>query len=168
MAMADRIVVLDKGRVQQFATPAEVYGLPANRFVAEFMGPCLFLPVAREAQNGTGAFWTRRPDGSRLQALAPPNRLLPTHGLGIVIRPEHLVLHPPEGGAAPEINRLAARLLARDFLGAAEELTLRLETGEEVVVRAPAGGVGAALEIGAPVALAVDPAHCLLVPEDMA
>ncbi|UED83254.1 ABC transporter ATP-binding protein [Streptomyces profundus] len=38
MALADRIVVLDGGVVQQIGTPEEIYGSPANRFVADFMG----------------------------------------------------------------------------------------------------------------------------------
>lgn len=38
MTLADRVVVLDKGRVQQIGTPAELYRRPANRFVASFIG----------------------------------------------------------------------------------------------------------------------------------
>jgi len=46
MTMADRIVVLDKGRIAQVGTPLELYDRPANRFVAEFIGsPSMnFLP----------------------------------------------------------------------------------------------------------------------------
>jgi ABC-type sugar transport system ATPase subunit len=38
LTLADRIVVLDKGRIQQIGTPEEVYRSPANRFVASFIG----------------------------------------------------------------------------------------------------------------------------------
>ncbi len=38
MALADRIVILNEGRVEQAATPAEIYKHPASRFVAEFIG----------------------------------------------------------------------------------------------------------------------------------
>ncbi len=38
MSMADRIVIMDRGRVQQVGTPWEIYGKPANRFVADFIG----------------------------------------------------------------------------------------------------------------------------------
>lgn len=38
MTLATRIVVMNSGRVQQIGTPLEIYGRPANRFVAEFMG----------------------------------------------------------------------------------------------------------------------------------
>ena len=41
MTMADRIVVMDQGVVQQVGTPAEIYREPANDFVADFMGTTL-------------------------------------------------------------------------------------------------------------------------------
>lgn len=43
MTMANRIAVMSKGRVQQVGTPEEVYGEPANRFVAEFIGSSVNL-----------------------------------------------------------------------------------------------------------------------------
>ena len=47
MTMGDRIAVMNNGRIQQIATPLEIYNYPANRFVAEFIGspPMNFLPV---------------------------------------------------------------------------------------------------------------------------
>ncbi len=47
MTMGDRIAIMNSGRIQQIATPLEIYNHPANRFVAEFIGspPMNFLPV---------------------------------------------------------------------------------------------------------------------------
>ncbi|WP_271627501.1 ABC transporter ATP-binding protein, partial [Bradyrhizobium sp. CCBAU 11445] len=45
LSLSDRIMVLDKGRPQQVATPAESYLKPANRFVAEFLGIANFVGV---------------------------------------------------------------------------------------------------------------------------
>ena len=47
MTMGDRIAVMNQGKIQQIATPLEIYNHPANRFVAEFIGspPMNFLPV---------------------------------------------------------------------------------------------------------------------------
>ena len=47
MTMGDRIAVMNNGRIQQIATPLEIYNHPVNRFVAEFIGspPMNFLPV---------------------------------------------------------------------------------------------------------------------------
>src|SRR4029453_7119697 len=46
LSLSDRIMVLDKGRTQQVAAPAEAYLRPANRFVAEFLGIANFVGLA--------------------------------------------------------------------------------------------------------------------------
>ncbi len=56
MSIADRIVILDKGIIQQIGRPNEIYEKPVNKFVAEFMGKCNFL----EIDNWT---FMLRPDG---------------------------------------------------------------------------------------------------------
>ena len=63
MSLADRIVVMDQGRVQQVGAPGLVYDHPANLFVANFLGhPGMnFLPGAVQRQNGSATFV---PDGS--------------------------------------------------------------------------------------------------------
>ncbi|MCE6076470.1 sn-glycerol-3-phosphate ABC transporter ATP-binding protein UgpC [Agrobacterium vitis] len=53
MTMADRIVVLDRGRIMQIGTPLEIYANPANRFVAEFIGaPGINILDGEIAQDG--------------------------------------------------------------------------------------------------------------------
>jgi putative spermidine/putrescine transport system ATP-binding protein len=54
VSLADRIVVLQDGRVQQIATPQEVYAQPANIDVARFMGYRNVLDVKVEEARGTG------------------------------------------------------------------------------------------------------------------
>jgi iron(III) transport system ATP-binding protein len=47
LTMADRIVVMDQGRLMQFADPQQLYGAPANTFVAGFIGTMNFLRDCR-------------------------------------------------------------------------------------------------------------------------
>ncbi|MDF3008184.1 MAG: sugar transporter ATP-binding protein [Enterobacter kobei] len=54
MTLADRIVVLNKGTIEQTGTPLELYNTPANRFVAEFIGTCAALPATTTARRRTG------------------------------------------------------------------------------------------------------------------
>src|SRR5918995_5674693 len=58
MTMSDHIAIMDAGIVQQFGTPAEVYGRPANLFVAGFIGspPMNLMPGRIEAENGVPVF----------------------------------------------------------------------------------------------------------------
>jgi len=88
MTMADRIVVLNGGRIEQIGTPMALYDTPCNRFVAGFIGsPSMsFLDVDCRANGaGTEAFLG---DGSRLLASRPPPASAPRATLGI--RPEAL------------------------------------------------------------------------------
>ena len=68
LTMSDRIAVMQRGRLQQFATPQEIYEAPRNRFVAEFIGVCNFLKggwpdgTGRPSCSGrTPATWSPSP-----------------------------------------------------------------------------------------------------------
>src|SRR5690606_6307135 len=86
MTMADKIVVLNNGRIEQVGTPMELYHRPATRFVADFIGsPSMnFLTVAVEPH---GKF---RYGDAVLEA--PPSAVIPSGMSEVVIgvRPEHL------------------------------------------------------------------------------
>ena len=112
MTMADRIVVLDHGRIRQVGAPMELYSRPADRFVAAFIGsPSMnFLPAT---VTGTGAQLTLDLGaGARLFTLTPRQ---PTHSATKVelgIRPEHVTLTAPDAPNAvlPARIRLVERL----------------------------------------------------------
>jgi multiple sugar transport system ATP-binding protein len=92
MTMADRIVVMNTGRVEQIGTPLELYDKPRNLFVATFIGsPAmnLFEGTALLRDDGRPVF---RIDGG----IDLPMRSKPLGDGGIVcgIRPEHLSLDP--------------------------------------------------------------------------
>lgn len=52
MVISDKIVILNKGRILQKGTPSEIYGNPANKFVAEFIGTTSFIPGEITSFNG--------------------------------------------------------------------------------------------------------------------
>jgi multiple sugar transport system ATP-binding protein len=94
MTLADRVVVMNKGRIEQIGTPNELYHKPATRFVAGFIGsPAMnFIPCRLEDVGGT--LQIRLTD--RIAFALPPARAarysaLPrTDKLLLGIRPEHL------------------------------------------------------------------------------
>ena len=91
MTMADKIVVLRAGRIEQVGAPLELYNRPANRFVAGFIGsPQMnFIPVTAHAD---GMFAPPFGDALHLPGLAAPSGSTLTLG----VRPEHLSLdHAP-------------------------------------------------------------------------
>ena len=67
LSMADRVAVFDAGRIQQVGTPAEVYGRPRTRFVADFVGSSNVLAPAVTALFGGRPVWASlRPEALRL------------------------------------------------------------------------------------------------------
>ncbi len=100
MTLGDRVVIMRDGRVQQIGTPLAVYGKPANKFVAGFIGaPAMnFLDVAISSDGGAT---TIDAPGLKL-TLKQPGALQSWHGRSAImgVRPEHLFLgnNAPEGG----------------------------------------------------------------------
>jgi iron(III) transport system ATP-binding protein len=90
MALSDRIVVMEAGRVQQVAAPFAIYAHPANRFVADFLGRVNFLE-GRVVAVGTAAV-TVEVRGHRLNV--PSGQTTPALGetVTLVVRPETISL----------------------------------------------------------------------------
>jgi iron(III) transport system ATP-binding protein len=161
LAMADRIVVMNRGVVEQVGTPVDVYTEPRSLFVARFVGRMNLLPARGDARAG----WARlggvavRHRGDR----AVPEGAPVTLG----IRPEELVVGP---SARKAENALPARVAALQFLGAFTRLALSLP-GEaarlECDVAAGALGELGAKE-GGELTVALPPAALRVLPEAVA
>ena len=115
MTMADRIVVLRAGKVEQVDTPLNLYNRPANLFVAGFIGaPGMNLWPAEGVAGGV-----RLTGGQDLTVAAPPGPL--TVGL----RPQHLRL----AGAGDTANVLTAQVTLIEALGAESVIHATLDPG---------------------------------------
>jgi multiple sugar transport system ATP-binding protein len=140
MTMADRIVVLQNGMVQQYDTPETVYERPSNQFVAGFIGsPAMNFIDGRSEDNGRIQL-----DGSG--ALIVPKAPAAGKKLTIGIRPEHLTPSKPS-----EAN-LVGSVEVIEALGADTLLHVAV-AGRTIIARLPAGTPA---EVGEPIALAAD------------
>jgi multiple sugar transport system ATP-binding protein len=104
MTMADRIVVLKAGVVQQFGTPEDVYKTPANQFVAGFIGsPTMNFFDATVTEDGL-----RLTDGAMFALPASRRAVLgraPNASVVLGVRPEHMhVLPAGEAGLAVKVS----------------------------------------------------------------
>ena len=92
MAMSDRIIMLDRGIIQQVAPPTEIYKQPVNQFVADFVGKVNFLKGV--AANGkitlAGIGQTIPYDGSKKGNVI------------VAVRPENIILSPHFSSGIPE------------------------------------------------------------------
>jgi len=118
LSMSDRVGVMRAGKLEQVATPDELYTRPATAFVAEFVGTMNRLP-GELAAGGTAV--------SVLGATVPVQDGGPDSGqVDVLIRPENLTVSPNESG-----NGIVT---VRTFLGAVTRATVRLSGDTEVVV----------------------------------
>ncbi|MFQ6017592.1 MAG: ABC transporter ATP-binding protein [Kiloniellaceae bacterium] len=97
MTMADRIVVLNEGRVEQIGQPLELYDRPVNMFVAEFIGSPSINFISGVVRRPDGNLVVEAHDGTRLPL---PADAAVAEGDSVVygIRPEHLELSDKESG----------------------------------------------------------------------
>jgi len=138
MTLADRIVVLQAGRIEQVGTPDELYDRPRTRFVAGFIGtPRMNFLAATLLANRAGGAIVRLADGTEIATAIEAAMPLGTP-LTLGIRPEHLVLGGGDNSlAAPValVESLGSRHYAYcDLPGEAEPLIVALPE------RRPAGG----------------------------
>ena len=112
MTLADRVVVLRDGLVEQVGTPLELYDRPANQFVAQFIGT--------PKMNMVGA--------SKLKSLAATGRKFPIDGF-VGLRPEYVEL------VAPADGEFKATVDLVEALGAETLVYVTTEWGEQIVSR---------------------------------
>ena len=144
MTLADKIVVLRDGRIEQVGTPRTVYEDPDNVFVAGFIGsPRMNLLDATKAGDGAvnlaGATLSGLPHGVSLAAGDP---------LIFGIRPEHIELASGSDG-------FSARVDFAEYLGSTQYLYCTLDDGQSLIVERREGDdieSGSKIQLTAPVA----------------
>lgn len=155
LALSDQIAVIHGGRLQQYGTPAEVYGRPANRLVADFMGLVNLLPArvleAKEERATILAAGELKLDATL------PDGVAPGDNVEVAIRPEDIRLHaPPATGSGP-----LGKISDRTFLGNISEYYVTLESGSTLRVQTHPREQFA---VGDPVAIEIDAAQCSVFP----
>jgi len=124
LTMADRIVVMNHGAIEQVGTPFEVYRNPATPFVADFVGKTNLLPAA-------GAGEGRVRIGDQRFACEFDGAFAKRTDLKVFFRPEDVQVRGV-GGETP--NSAAAVVQGLEFLGSYSRLTLRLNGIDQALI----------------------------------
>ncbi|QNK73381.1 ABC transporter ATP-binding protein [Variovorax sp. PAMC28562] len=137
LTMSDRVAVFNEGVIQQLDTVDRLYEMPANRFVAGFVG------------DNTVLKGTLQTAGEHAVMALPDGRLLGGLNVGgsaagaaveMCIRPERVVLHP--AGSAPSENTLAAEVARVIYYGDHLRLLCNVGAGQaEATVKLPMSGL---------------------------
>jgi putative spermidine/putrescine transport system ATP-binding protein len=126
LSIADRVAVMDAGRLLQVAAPMDIYLRPDQRFVAEFVGASNMLP-GRPVDSGRVEI-----DGRTIAAVVPES-LRAAGAVLVCVRPEHVVL---ERGDAPEAGA-CGQLRAATFVGPTVRVVIVTPAGREVLADVP-------------------------------
>ncbi|WP_300550654.1 ABC transporter ATP-binding protein [Roseovarius sp.] len=153
LTMSDRIAVVNHGKIMQLATPQQLYDLPANCFVADFIGDSTFIPVTRSGDQVVYGD----------TALEYTGALPDTATLVLMVRPERLRLVPQ--GATEGSNLFQGTASEVVYQGDSYLMYATLADGTEISLRgAIRGGTVSSLpKVGDPVTLALDPADTVLI-----
>ena len=128
MTMADRIVVLNEGKVEQLGSPLELYQHPATLFVAGFIGaPKMNFLDAVVKSVGDHDLCLVLSNGASVTVPAPVEELKPGEGIKLGVRPEHVTLEA-EGELEGEIDAL-------EHLGPRAYIHAGLPDGSRLVVQ---------------------------------
>lgn len=151
--MADRIVVMSNGRVEQSGSPQEIYHRPANAFVADFIGRANFF----DGIAGTGRIQL----GEVSLTVTAPLNFQPGSAVRIAIRPEMAALD-----AAQPDNVLPAKVTFVRDLGPVRDIYLDTPLGPMIVEYA-LGEEAPVFAVGQTVPVRLPPDHLHVFPADI-
>ncbi|MFN3688860.1 ABC transporter ATP-binding protein [Salinarimonas sp.] len=132
MTMADRIAVMDHGRLVQVATPGEIYEQPKNRFVAQFVGDINILEGAVRSRCESGLWRVATPAAATPLEIDDPDEVLSEgQAVAVAVRPEKMVVSHER----PDLpNVLSGEVWDIGYLGDWTIYRIKLDTGQIIRV----------------------------------
>jgi putative spermidine/putrescine transport system ATP-binding protein len=128
LAIADRVGVMNSGRLEQLASPTDVYHRPATPFVAEFVGLSNRIPCTVSGSEADVL-------GVRMPLVDPST---PDGAAVALVRPEAVSLTPVPASANGSLSDpLVGHVIATSFLGAVSRVTVDLRDSGKVVAQLP-------------------------------
>ena len=136
MTLGDRIVIMKDGFIQQVGTPTEVFDMPINLFVAEFIGAPKMNTFKTNLVLENGKYYVT-PYGAKIEVTGEKAEMLKAKGVGsqeiiLGVRPEHMTLADPKDPAA-----IACTILVNEMMGSELHLHVEEDNGDKLIVRIP-------------------------------
>jgi len=130
LSMADRLAVMDSGRLAQVGTPEEVYRNPASRMVAGFIGGTNFIEAVVAAPAGADGMHDAPSVLGALRARSNSASWRPGAGVKVLlsVRPEALAFAAAGAGE----NSIPARITGATYLGATVQYDMRVDGGPDL------------------------------------
>ncbi len=135
MTLADRIVIMKDGYIQQVGTPSEVFDTPSNLFVAEFIGAPKMNIIRTKLTKEGGKYYVN-PFGTKIEVDGEKGQLLAKKGaaeqdLILGVRPEHIILSKDPSKGIP------CSLEVNEMMGSEMHLHVYTQDGTRIILRVP-------------------------------
>ena len=161
LAMADRIAVMNSGRLEQLGTPREIYFNPKTKFISDFIGETNFIPGSVQSiENRTANL---RLENGQVIRLALSEASPEDGGALVAVRPERIFLHP-EACEDKDCIQLEGEILDITFLG--QLIRVHVEFGQSVLMVDEFGGMNLADQYRKmkKIWMRIDPKDCMVLP----
>ena len=140
MTLGDRIVIMKDGFIEQVGTPMEVFEMPRNIFVAEFIGAPKMNMIDTELVKEGGKYYVR-PFGAKIAVDGAKGEELAKKGIDsrkvtLGVRPEHIVLSETQTESS-----IPCKLEVNEMMGSELHLHVYTEDGTRLIVRVPTIGL---------------------------
>ena len=161
LSLADRVAVMNQGRVEQIGTPAELYERPATPFVRDFLGRRLVLPGRLSRSSGSPVVKLDDPSLGQESLTVPgaADDLPEGSAVGIYCRPEDVTILPDAGGPLG-LNQVRTRVTSAAYLGDCMEYVVKVSASSSVL----SGPRRTPHAMGDSVVLQIDPAQATVWP----
>ena len=136
MTLGDRIVIMKDGFIQQVGTPTEVFDMPLNLFVAEFIGAPKMNTFKTELLCEDGKYYVT-PYGAKIEVTGKKADMLREKNVKsgeiiLGVRPEHFTLSDKSNPAA-----IPCKIMVNEMMGSELHLHVVEENGDKLIVRIP-------------------------------
>jgi spermidine/putrescine transport system ATP-binding protein len=145
--MADRLAVMNEGRIEQVGSPREVYEEPASAYVADFLGVSNMLDAQAIGTDSDGRCRVRVGDS---ELLASQGHTSARGSVKVVVRPERVRV---EASRKTGENRLPGKIERVVYAGAISQLVVTLNSGTPIRCMLANDGAGSSFDRGTLVSL---------------
>jgi multiple sugar transport system ATP-binding protein len=136
MTLGDRIVIMKDGFIQQVGTPTEVFDMPKNLFVAEFIGAPKMNTFKTQLVRENGKYYVT-PYGAKIEVSGKKAEQLAERGVDtqeiiLGVRPEHIILADSSDPAA-----IPCKIVVNEMMGSELHIHAVEDNGDKLIVRIP-------------------------------
>ena len=147
LTMADRLAVMNEGRIEQVGTPREVYEEPASAYVADFLGVSNMLDALVVGTESDGRC---RVKVGESELFASRGHTTARGSVKVVVRPERVRIEGPRKSGE---NRLPGKIERIVYAGAVSQLVVTLDRGTPIRCLLANDGAASSFDRGAPVSV---------------